>query len=77
MWLGNIFDHDGNVIVPCSYGLIVRCGYESAVVIHECDAVHWPKMLVVFLDNFGRVHVVLSIQIRTGRRRRVLLDLLE
>ena len=57
--LGNVLDHDGNVVVPDSDRLVVRGGDESSVVIYKVDGVDWAKMLIVLLRDVARVHVVL------------------
>ena len=57
--LGNVLDHDWDIIVPCPDGFIVRSCDESPVFVDECDRVDRSEMLVVFLDDFGGVYVVL------------------
>lgn len=59
MRFGNVFDNHRNVVVPSADGLVVRSCHESPILIHECDRVHGTKMLVVFLCDLTRVHVVL------------------
>lgn len=61
MRLCDILDDDRDIIVPCANGLVVGCGDETSVLVDERDTVHRPKMLVIFLGNLTRVHVVLDI----------------
>ena len=59
VWFCDIFDHDWDVKVPCTYGLVIGRRHEPPVVINEGDSVHRTEMLVVFLGNLARVHIIL------------------
>lgn len=56
----NVLDHDGDIEVPCPYGLVIRRRDKATVFINEGDSVHRPQMLVVFLGNLTRVHIILQ-----------------
>jgi hypothetical protein len=57
--LRDIFDHNWNVVVPSSDSFIVGCCYEPPVLVHEGDSVDRTQMLIVFLRDLPRVHVIL------------------
>jgi len=57
---GDIFDDDWDIKVPCSNRLIIRSGDESSIIVNEGDGVDRPKMLIILLSDFSRVHVVLD-----------------
>lgn len=57
--LGDVLDDYWDIVVPCTDRLIVRSSHESPVLVYECDGVDRSKMLVVFLDDFGSVHIIL------------------
>lgn len=70
VWFGNIFDYHGDVIVPRADSLVVGCCDKTPVLVYERDGIDWPKMLVVFLDDFTSVNIVLylglALQVGTG-----------
>ena len=57
---GNVLDDDRNVKVPSPYCFVVRCCNEPPILVDECNSVDRPKMLVVFLGDISRVHVILE-----------------
>ena len=57
--LCDVLDYNRDVEVPSSDGLVVRRGYEPPIIVHKRDCVHRPEMLVVFLRDLPRVHIVL------------------
>lgn len=57
---GDVLDHNRDIIVPCTDRLIVRRRDETSVVVDESNRVDRSQMLVVFLRDFGGVHVVLE-----------------
>lgn len=59
---GDVLDHNRNIVVPHSNGLVIRCGNESTVVVDEIDGIDRSEMLIVFLSNFSRVHVILRVR---------------
>jgi hypothetical protein len=59
--LGDILDDNWNIIVPTSDGLIVRCRDESSIVVHECNGVDWPKMLIIGLHDLMSSQVILNL----------------
>ena len=61
MRLCNVFDYDWYVEIPGSYSLVIGCCYKSAILIHKSDSVDGTQMLVVFLRDFSRVHVILRV----------------
>jgi hypothetical protein len=48
---GDIFDDDGDIVVPSTYRLVIGRGDETTVLIDESDRVDRSKMLIVCLDN--------------------------
>jgi len=56
----DIFDHHGNIIIPCAYGLVVRGSNKPSVFIHEGDGINRAQVLVVLLCDFTGVHVILQ-----------------
>ena len=59
--LGDVLDHNRNVVVPRADSLVVGGGYESTILIYKRDGVHWAQVLIVFLDNLPRIHVILYV----------------
>jgi hypothetical protein len=51
MRFGNIFDDDGDIVVPSTYRLVIGCGYETTILIDESNSIDRSKMLVVRLDD--------------------------
>lgn len=68
VWLGDVLDDHRNVEIPSPYRFIVRRRNEPPILINEGDAIHGTKMLVIFLGNFPRVHVVLNINGMNGKK---------
>jgi hypothetical protein len=62
MGLSNVLDHNWDVEIPCSYRLVIRCGDKPSVFVHKGDCVHRTKVLVIFLRDFTRIHVILFKQ---------------
>ena len=58
--LCDILDDNRDVEVPGSDGLVIGCRDETPVLIDEGNRVHRTKVLVVFLRNLPRIHVVLT-----------------
>lgn len=58
--LSDVFDHYGYVEIPCPDRFIIRCCHESSIFVHKGDRVDRSKMLIVFLSDVSRVHVVLD-----------------
>lgn len=40
VWLGDVFDHNGDIVVPSSNSFIVGSGNESPIVVHKSNGVH-------------------------------------
>lgn len=55
----NILNDNRNIEIPCPYGLVVRGCDEASVFINEGYRVYWSQMLIVFLSDFPRVHIIL------------------
>jgi hypothetical protein len=53
VWLGDVLDDDGDVVVPTTDGLVVRRGQESPVAVNKGDRVDRAQMLIVGLDDFS------------------------
>jgi len=60
VWLGDVFDSHGDVEVPGADGLIIGRRNKPPILIHECDCVHRPQVLIVLLRYFARPDVVLG-----------------
>jgi len=58
--LGDVLDYHGNIEVPSSYSLIIRCRHKPSVLVDEGDGVDRTKMLIVLLSNFARIYVILK-----------------
>ena len=58
--LGDVFDCHGDVEIPGANGLVIRCGDEPPILIHEGDCVNRPQMLIVLLRDFSCPYVVLD-----------------
>jgi len=41
VWLRDVFDHNGDVVVPTSYRFVVRCRDESSILINKRDGIDW------------------------------------
>lgn len=59
MWLCNVFYDHGNVPIPCSNSLIVRCCDKPLVVVHKSNCIHWSQMLIILLRYLSTVNVIL------------------
>lgn len=57
--LGDILDHDRDIIVPRTNRLVVTRRHESSVLVNKGDGVDRPEMLVVFLCDFSCAEIVL------------------
>jgi hypothetical protein len=60
---GNVFDDDGNIVIPSTYRLVVRSGYETSILINERDRVDGSQVLIICLDDLIRTQVVLLISL--------------
>ena len=60
MRLGDVLDYHGNIEVPSSYSLIIRCRHKPSILVDEGDGVDRTKMLIVLLSNFARIYVILK-----------------
>jgi len=56
---GNVLDHHRNVKVPSSDCFIVRSRHKPPVFIYEGNSINRSKMLIVFLRDLARVHIIL------------------
>lgn len=61
--LGDVLDHDRDIIVPCTNRLVVTRRHESSIFVNERDGVDGSKMLVVFLCDFSSAEIVLWTQV--------------
>lgn len=64
VWFGNVFDHDGNIVIPTTYRLVVRSGYETSILVYERNRVDGSQVLIICLDDLIRTQVVLLISLR-------------
>ena len=55
----NVLDHDGYIIVPRSNSFIIRGSDKPTIFVDERNRVHRSQVLVVFLRNLARLHIVL------------------
>lgn len=60
MWLSDVFDDYGDIVVPNADRFVIRGGNKSTVLVNEGDGVHGSQMLVVLLGDLRRIHVVLE-----------------
>lgn len=60
VWLGDVFNRDRDVEIPCANRLIIRSGYEPPILVHECDSVHRPQVLIILLRDLACPYVVLE-----------------
>ena len=63
MGFGDILDYNWDIEIPGPYSFIIGGCYKSSILIHESDCVDGTQMLVIFLRDLTRVHVVLSVDI--------------
>jgi hypothetical protein len=61
--LGDIFDCDRDIEVPGANSLVVGCSNEPSVLVHECNGVDWPQVLIIFLCDLTCSYIILR-----GRR---------
>jgi hypothetical protein len=59
MGLRDVLDHDRDIIIPCSDGLIVRRRYKPTIFVDKRDRVDRAQVLIIFLGDLSRVHVIL------------------
>ena len=71
VWLCNVLDHDRDVEVPCTDGLVVGGRYEPSVFIHERDCIHGTQMLIILLCDLARVDVVLNCMVQSAEEGQV------
>jgi hypothetical protein len=50
----NVLDDDWDIVVPSTYCLVVRGGYETTILIDESYSIDRPKMLIISLDDLVR-----------------------
>lgn len=55
----DVLDHDWDIVVPRSDGFIVRRRDETSIFVDERNRVDGTQVLVVFLGDLSRVHVIL------------------
>lgn len=58
--LGNVLDHDRNVVIPTSNGLIIGGGHEAPVLVNERDGIDRSEMLIVCLGDLVGSGIVLG-----------------
>ena len=56
----NVLDYDRYIIVPCPDRFIVRSGDKPTIFIDKRNCVDWSQVLVVFLGDVARIHIVLT-----------------
>lgn len=57
----DVFNHNGDIIIPCSDGFVVRGCDEPSILVNECNGIYRTQVLIVFLCDFTRVHVILTM----------------
>jgi len=62
----NVLDDDGYVIVPGADSFIVRGGDKPTIFVDKCDRIDGTQVLVVFLRDVARIHIVLRGRVRAG-----------
>jgi hypothetical protein len=50
----NVLDDYWDIVVPSTYRLVVRGGYETTILIDESNSVDRSKMLIICLDDLVR-----------------------
>jgi hypothetical protein len=50
----NVLDDYWDIVVPSTYRLVVRGGYETTILIDESNSVDGSKMLIICLDDLVR-----------------------
>jgi hypothetical protein len=50
----NVFDDYWDIVVPSTYRLVVRGGYETTILIDESNSIDGSEMLIVSLDDLVR-----------------------
>ena len=60
----DILDHNGDVIIPGTNGLVVRGRDKASVLVDESDSVDRTQVLIILLGNLPRVHVILHGRIQ-------------
>jgi hypothetical protein len=58
--LGNVFDDDGDIVIPPSDRLVVRSRQESSVVVDPGDGVDGSQVLIVLLRDLLLSQIVLN-----------------
>ena len=64
--LGNILDDDWDIKVPSADCFIVGRSHETSILVDECNRVDWAQVLVVFLRDLARIHIILYQTVRTA-----------
>ena len=60
--LGDIFDCDRDIEIPCTNSLVVGCSNEPSVLVHESNGVDWSQVLIIFLRDLACSYVILGGQ---------------
>lgn len=60
MGFRNVLDHDGYIIVPRPDSFIVRGSDKPTIFVDKRDRVHGSQVLVVFLRDLARIHIILG-----------------
>ena len=68
VWLCNVLDHHGDIIVPCADRLVIRGCHEPPVLVYEGDRVDRAQMLIILLCDLSRVHIVLKTRVNMSSK---------
>ena len=60
MGFRNVLDHDGDIIVPRPDSFVVRGSDEPTIFVDKRDRVYRSQVLVIFLRNLARIHIILG-----------------
>ena len=61
--LGDVLDDNWDVVVPSTYSFVIGGCDKTSIFVNKGDSVDWTEMLIVFLSDFSRIHVILHIQV--------------
>jgi hypothetical protein len=60
---GNVFDDDGDIVVPSTYRLVIGCRYETTILVDESNSIDRSKMLIISLNDLMGSQVVLQVSL--------------
>lgn len=60
MGFRDVFDHDRYIIIPSPDGFVVRRSDKPTIFVHKRDRVYRSQVLVIFLRDLARIHIILG-----------------